>query len=44
MNSIDLFPSSTSTNPTIYASALAGITTQKGLLKIGYTDRGAKQG
>ncbi|NLU39221.1 MAG: DUF4926 domain-containing protein [Bacteroidales bacterium] len=42
MNKKDFFPSRPSTNPTIYAYELVGVSTHKGLLKIGYTDRDAK--
>ena len=42
MNKKDFFPSRPSTNPTIYAYELVGVSTHKGLLKIGYTDRDAQ--
>lgn len=42
MNKKAFFPPRPATNPTIYAYELLGVTTHKGLLKIGYTDRDAK--
>lgn len=42
MSKIDFFPPRPSTNPTIYAYELVGVTTHKGLLKIGFTDRDAQ--
>src|SRR5665811_908064 len=42
MNKRQLFPARPSSNPTIYSYELIGVTTHKGLLKIGFTDRDAK--
>lgn len=42
MSKKEFFPPRPSTNPTIYAYELVGVTTHKGLLKIGYTDRDAQ--
>jgi len=42
MNKKDFFPARSEANPTIYAYELIGVSTHKGLLKIGYTDRDAK--
>jgi hypothetical protein len=39
---IEFFPPRPSTNPTIYAYELVGVSTHHGLLKIGYTDRDAQ--
>ncbi len=39
----DFFPPRPTTNPTIYAYELVGVTTHEGLIKIGYTDRDAQQ-
>ncbi len=38
----EFFPPRPSINPTIYAYELEGVTTHKGLLKIGFTDRDAQ--
>lgn len=38
----DFFPPRPFTNPTIYAYELEGVSTHKGLLKIGFTDRDAQ--
>lgn len=43
MSKKEFFPSRPSTNPTIYAYELVGVTTHSGLLKIGFTDRDAKK-
>jgi len=43
MNNKEFFPPRPSTNPTIYAYELVGVTTHSGLLKIGFTDRDAKR-
>jgi hypothetical protein len=42
MSKKQFFPPRPLTNPTIYAYELAGVTTHKGLLKIGFTDRDVK--
>ena len=42
MSKKEFFLSRPSTNPTIYAYELVGVSTHKGLLKIGYTDRDAQ--
>lgn len=42
MSKADFFPQRPSTNPTIYAYELVGVSTHQGLLKIGFTDRDAK--
>ncbi|MFM2194686.1 MAG: hypothetical protein RL092_286 [Bacteroidota bacterium] len=42
MNKKEFFPPFTSITPTIYAYELVGVSTHKGLLKIGYTDRDAQ--
>ena len=39
----EFFPPRPSTNPTIYAYELVGVSTHTGLLKIGYTDREAQK-
>lgn len=39
MKNKEFFPSRPSTNPTIYAYELVGVSTHLGLLKIGFTDR-----
>ncbi|RDB03837.1 GIY-YIG nuclease family protein [Runella aurantiaca] len=38
----NFFPPRPSANPTIYAYELVGVTTHKGLLKVGFTDRDAQ--
>jgi hypothetical protein len=43
MSKTDFFPPRPSTNPTIYAYELVGVSTHVGLLKIGYTDRDAQK-
>jgi hypothetical protein len=43
MSKKEFFPPRPLTNPTIYAYELVGVTTHKGLLKIGFTDRTAQQ-
>ncbi len=43
MNKKEFFPSRPDTNPTIYAYELVGVTTHKGLLKVGFTDRDAQK-
>ena len=43
MSKKEFFPPRPSTNPTIYAYELVGVTTHKGFLKIGFTDRTAQQ-
>jgi hypothetical protein len=42
MSKKEFFPPRPSTNPTIYAYELVGVTTHTGLLKIGFTDRDAQ--
>ena len=42
MSKTDFFPPRPTTNPTIYAYELVGVSTHTGLLKIGFTDRDAK--
>jgi hypothetical protein len=42
MNKKEFFPPRPSTNPTIYAYELVGVSTHSGLLKIGFTDRDAQ--
>jgi hypothetical protein len=42
MSKKEFFPPRPLTNPTIYAYELVGVSTHKGLLKIGYTDRDAQ--
>jgi len=42
MKNKEFFPSRPSTNPTIYAYELVGVSTHLGLLKIGFTDRDAQ--
>lgn len=42
MNKKEFFPPRPSVNPTIYAYELVGVSTHKGLLKIGFTDRDAQ--
>lgn len=42
MSNKEFFPSRPSTNPSIYAYELEGVSTHKGLLKIGFTDRNAQ--
>jgi len=41
MNNNEFFPPRPSTNPTIYAYELAGVSTHVGLIKIGFTSRNA---
>ena len=41
MSNKEFFPPRPSTNPTIYAYELVGVTTHTGLLKIGFTSRDA---
>lgn len=43
MSKKQFFPPRPSTNPTIYAYELIDVSTHKGLLKIGFTDRDAQQ-
>jgi hypothetical protein len=43
MSKKEFFPPRPSANPTIYAYELVGVSTHKGLLKIGFTDRNAQQ-
>lgn len=43
MSKKEFFPPRPSTNPTIYAYELVGVSTHLGLLKIGFTDRDAKR-
>jgi len=43
MSKKQFFPPRPSTNPTIYAYELVGVSTHKGLLKIGFTDRDAER-
>ena len=43
MSNKEFFPPRPSTNPTIYAYELIGVSTHSGLLKIGFTDRDAKR-
>ena len=42
MSKKEFFPPRPSTNPTIYAYELVGVSTHSGLLKIGFTDRDAQ--
>ena len=42
MSKKDFFPPRPEANPTIYAYELIGVTTHKGLLKVGYTSRTSK--
>lgn len=43
MSKINFFPRRSVVNPTIYAYELVNVSSHKGLLKIGYTDRDAKK-
>lgn len=43
MSKKEFFPARPSANPTVYAYELVDVTTHKGLLKIGYTDRDAQK-
>lgn len=43
MTTSEFFPQRSNVNPTIYAYELVNVSSHKGLLKIGYTDRDAKK-